>query len=248
MSEIIPRNIWCPIARAGRPARIPTPTPRLWLHHGASGTSDIRTAIAYVRYHINTNGWHDIGYSFLIAEGKVLEGRGAGRAGAHTRGDNHGSHGICMVGHYESRRPSTRDMDALAWLVRHGHGRRWWPATFTGGHRDAPGARTSCPGTALWRELPNINRQATSTPDPAPVKGEDMPAEWAKDAWEKVTRLGLMNGERPRDPVTRQELAVVLDRLGVEFLARQNQELGRLDPATDGSALRHLIEDLRARR
>lgn len=39
-------------------------------------------------------------------------------------------------------------------------------------------------------------------------------ADWAAEAWEKAKDKGIMDGTRPTDPVTRQELAVVLDRLG----------------------------------
>lgn len=39
------------------------------------------------------------------------------------------------------------------------------------------------------------------------------PASWAKDAWDKATKAGVMDGTRPTEPVTRQELAVILDRL-----------------------------------
>lgn len=47
------------------------------------------------------------------------------------------------------------------------------------------------------------------------------PAEWAKTAWEKAkTKKGLggnpiMDGSRPWDSITRQEVAVILDRLGL---------------------------------
>jgi len=171
MSDIVPRRTWCALPPARPVARIVTPTPRLWLHHGAAGTSDAATACGYVRYHQRTHGWADIGYSFLIAQGRVLEGRGAGRVGAHTAGDNIGSHGICMVGNYESRLPNTADLDALVWLVRHGIEQGWWEGPITGGHRDAPGASTSCPGRRLWQHIPEINRQILD-------EGDDMtPAE-----------------------------------------------------------------------
>ena len=39
------------------------------------------------------------------------------------------------------------------------------------------------------------------------------PDAWAADAWSWAKRMGYMDGTRPRDPVTRQELAVVLDRI-----------------------------------
>lgn len=44
---------------------------------------------------------------------------------------------------------------------------------------------------------------------------DNTPAVWAKDSWEKVTAAGVMDGTRPADPVTRQELAAILDRLGL---------------------------------
>lgn len=41
----------------------------------------------------------------------------------------------------------------------------------------------------------------------------DAPSAWAKDAWEKATKAGVVDGTRPTEPITRQELAVILDRL-----------------------------------
>ena len=40
-------------------------------------------------------------------------------------------------------------------------------------------------------------------------------ADWAAAAWEKAKSKGVLDGTRPTDPVTRQELAVVLDRLNL---------------------------------
>lgn len=39
--------------------------------------------------------------------------------------------------------------------------------------------------------------------------------EWAKDAWQKAKDKGVMDGTRPRDNITRQEVAVLIDRLGL---------------------------------
>ena len=148
---------------------ISTPTGDVWLHHGASGASSLATIRAYLRHHTQVNGWATIGYSFLVAGGVVYEGRGPGRQGAHTRGQNRTSHGIVIAGDYSAQPPADADLDALVALLRHGHKKRWWrtPA-LTGGHRDAPGATTSCPGDALHRLIPDINRRAASTPTPKP--------------------------------------------------------------------------------
>ena len=42
---------------------------------------------------------------------------------------------------------------------------------------------------------------------------KDTPASWAKEAWEKASAAQVVDGSRPTEPVTRQELAVILDRL-----------------------------------
>lgn len=44
-----------------------------------------------------------------------------------------------------------------------------------------------------------------------PDKAED----WADEAWELAYKLGILDGTRPGDPVKRQELALVLKRLGL---------------------------------
>ena len=49
-----------------------------------------------------------------------------------------------------------------------------------------------------------------------PDQGTGTPAaDWAATAWEKAKSKGVLDGTRPTDPVTRQELAVVLDRLNL---------------------------------
>lgn len=40
-------------------------------------------------------------------------------------------------------------------------------------------------------------------------------ASWAKEAWIKAVDKGILDGSRPEDNLTRQELAIVLDRLGL---------------------------------
>lgn len=47
-------------------------------------------------------------------------------------------------------------------------------------------------------------------------EGTDAPAsDWAAEAWRKASDKGVLDGTRPTDPVTRQELALVLNRLNL---------------------------------
>lgn len=55
------------------------------------------------RWHVDGNGWSDIGYHYLIdRDGTVKKGRDIGRNGAHTRGHNRGTIGICLIGGHGS--------------------------------------------------------------------------------------------------------------------------------------------------
>jgi len=50
-------------------------------------------------WHVKGNKWSDIGYHYVIElDGKVKNGRPLERAGAHVRGFNKSSIGICYVG------------------------------------------------------------------------------------------------------------------------------------------------------
>ena len=39
------------------------------------------------------------------------------------------------------------------------------------------------------------------------------PSAWAKEAWEWAKQAGLLDGSRPKEPITREELAVIVYRL-----------------------------------
>ena len=55
------------------------------------------------RWHVQGNGWSDIGYHFLIdRDGTIKKGRPLERAGAHVRGRNANSIGISLFGGHGS--------------------------------------------------------------------------------------------------------------------------------------------------
>jgi len=57
------------------------------------------------RWHVEGRGWSDIGYHFVVAlDGSIDYGRDLDRQGAHTKGHNKGSIGICYIGGVEAER------------------------------------------------------------------------------------------------------------------------------------------------
>lgn len=57
------------------------------------GYSEIR------HWHVDLNGWNDVGYHFIIRrDGTVENGRDIDVPGAHAKGHNSKSIGVCLVG------------------------------------------------------------------------------------------------------------------------------------------------------
>ena len=50
-------------------------------------------------WHVNGNGWSDVGYHYVIKlDGTIQDGRPISRTGAHCKGHNRGTVGICYIG------------------------------------------------------------------------------------------------------------------------------------------------------
>lgn len=62
------------------------------------------------RWHVQGNGWKDIGYHYVIyRDGSVHPGRPLDQVGAHTTGHNAKSIGVCYVGGVASDRKTPKD-------------------------------------------------------------------------------------------------------------------------------------------
>jgi hypothetical protein len=141
------------------------------------------------RYHRNSNGWNDIGYNFLVDRyGTIFEGRAGGVdqpvIGAHAQGFNSRSTGVAIIGTFDSVGAPDAALRSVARLLRWklpvggqpttgtatltsagGSDNRYragTPVTFDriSGHRD--GDKTSCPGDALYAQLPELRRMVGS--------------------------------------------------------------------------------------
>jgi hypothetical protein len=162
------------------------------VHHTAGTNSYTRSqSAAIVRgieiYHVQGNGWNDIGYNFLVDKyGQIFEGRYGGVdknvIGAHAEGFNTGSVGVAMLGTYGSTAPPAVARNALAnllaWRLDLAHvdpkstvmwtsgGNAKFAAGMpvllraVSGHRDT--GFTSCPGAALYAQLGAIAQKVAS--------------------------------------------------------------------------------------
>nr|AEW43446.1 peptidoglycan recognition protein [Solen grandis] len=138
--------------------QLSTPVSRVFIHHTTGSTCSSKSSCsASVRgiqnYHMDSNGWNDIGYSFLVGnDGRVYEGRGWDVSGAHTQNYNSVSYGVAFIGDFSSSLPSASARTAAQNLISCGVQSGKISSSYTlSGHRDV--GTTACPGTSLYNEI-----------------------------------------------------------------------------------------------
>ena len=176
----------------GKPAY--APAIKLAIVHHTAGTNDYTRAqaAAIVRgieaYHVQGNGWNDIGYNFLVDRyGDVYEGRAGGIernvVGAHAEGFNTGTVGVALIGDFQKEKPTKAMQDALvkllAWRLDVAHVDPLSTVVYVSGgnakfragkavtlhaisgHRDT--GPSECPGAAAYALLPAIAKDVAKT-------------------------------------------------------------------------------------
>lgn len=160
-----------------------TTVTHLIVHHaaGPNTSSDWAATVRSIwNYHVNSNGWSDIGYNYLIdPNGVIYEGRGDNVLGAHFSGMNGGTMGVCLLGNYEPDAVEDIDpslamqnslIELLSWkecdisadpLLSSFHAASNQVQMHISGHRDA-GTGTACPGDNVYDILPNIRNSSSA--------------------------------------------------------------------------------------
>jgi flagellar hook assembly protein FlgD len=194
---IVPRLSWGADESIRRTPPTFAPKLRFAIVHHTAGQNNYTRAEspaivkAIELYHVQGNGWNDIGYNYLVDRfGTIYEGRYGGIernvVGAHALGFNTGSTGIAVLGTYGSAAPSRAAQDALAQLlawrldlahvdplgmvtVVSGGSERFAPGVpvplrTVSGHRDT--GLTECPGDAFYARLDAIAAAASKIGGP----------------------------------------------------------------------------------
>jgi N-acetylmuramoyl-L-alanine amidase len=155
-----------------------------------------------------------ISYTWAVMpSGRIYQWHSVGRRGAHTKGRNSIARAVVLVGNYENQFTTGGQREAVANLLRHAEQQGWiTKARLDGGHRNAPGAATACPGLHGMAAVVDINRLAASEDD-------DMPS--VDEIWGHSVRN--LNGD-----TVRVDQVVVATEARVAELQREMDELKKL--------------------
>jgi hypothetical protein len=160
------------------------PKTRMAVHHTVTQRSASGGYAARLRqiqsFHMDTRGWCDVGYTFLVTEdGTVWEARPARFLGAHVGSNNTGNIGMSFVGCFHpsgcgglgDTTPPGAMVDSAAnvlGLLAKNHKITVTESTLKG-HRDHAGANTTCPGDYLHKRLGDIRAMVAQVASGAPV-------------------------------------------------------------------------------
>lgn len=168
--EIVTRAEWGAIPARGM-AEARYPMSALWIHHSDTRPTDDPAADMRLLQEIGMQrGFSDVSYTFgLHPDGTILEGRELRYVGAHTFGQNSSSLAFVLIGNYDSTPPTDAQIASARWLRDHLLEEGYLsPGTYpTGGHRDAPGNATGCPGNAAEDALPLFRLPSNPQPQPS---------------------------------------------------------------------------------
>lgn len=121
---------------------------KIILHCSATPEGQPFTVDDIRSWHVNDNGWSDIGYHYVVhLDGSVHTGRPEAKTGSHCAGHNGDSIGICYVGGLTAEGKKPKDTrtpaqkEALRKLVDSLKTR--YPGATLHGHREF--ARKDCP-------------------------------------------------------------------------------------------------------
>jgi len=125
---------------------------RIVVHHSAteSGSAELFRLL-----HREVNGWNDIGYHFVIGngtdsgDGEIEKGRELPYRGAHAKGANEDSIGICLVGNFNQGKPSAAQMNSLRKLLLKLMSEYGTVVDGITLHKLVKGSSTECPGAFL---------------------------------------------------------------------------------------------------
>ena len=197
-------NIKCPYAMV----------PEFIVVHNTANDASARNEIAYM---ISNN--NQVSFHYAIDDKEIVQGIPENRNAWHA-GDGNGPgnrKGIGIEICY-SKSGGPRFIQAeknAAKFIASKLKEKNWGIDKVKKHQDFSGKY--CPHRTLdmgWqRFLDMVQNELNELKGAEKVADKDKPSNWAKEAWEWAKKEGYLDGKRPKEPITREEMAIVIKRL-----------------------------------
>jgi|Deesub1362A_J573_1020465.scaffolds.fasta_scaffold08563_2 N-acetyl-anhydromuramyl-L-alanine amidase AmpD len=128
---------------------------KIYIHHSALPPE---VGVEGIRKLHKSKGFKEVGYHFVIdSQGVIHLTRKIEEIGAHVKGDNECSIGICLCGNFETTLPKEVQVESLKTLIKRlikKLGR-----LEIQGHKEYEKSDTLCPGKNLMLLLPQIKKE-----------------------------------------------------------------------------------------
>ena len=202
-----------PISKDKRPGTKINPT-TITIHSTANPSSTARNERGWLTNPSNnrTASWH-----IVVDEREAIEAIPLNEIAYHAgnRNGNNTSIGIeiCESGNRE------KTLDNTVKLIAKMLHERNWGVDRLRRHYDWSGK--NCPrimSANNWKEWDrfkfNVNKELLFLKQGGKkVEDKNKPSKWAEKEWEWAKNEGYLDGKRPKEPVTREEIAIVIKRL-----------------------------------
>ena len=190
-------------------------TPEFIVVHNTANDASARNEVAYMVRNNNQVSFHYAIDDKEIVQG-IPENRNAWHAGDGASGPGNRKGVAIEICYSKSGGKRFEEAERLAAkFIAYKLKEKGWGIDKVKKHQDFSGKY--CPHRTLdmgWqRFLDMVQSELNALKGADKVAEQNTPSSWAKEAWEWAKKEGLLDGTRPKDPLTREEFAVVLKRL-----------------------------------
>ena len=189
-------------------------TPEFIVVHNTANDASAKNEIAYMLGNNN-----NVSYHYAIDDKEIIqaipENRNAWHAGDGANGQGNRKGIGIEICYSKSGGKKFEEAEKLAAkFIAFKLKERGWGIDRVKKHQDFSGKY--CPHRTLdlgWQRFLNIVQTELNKLNEVVKVDKNKPSSWAKEAWEWAKKEGLLDGKRPKDYLTREEFAVVLQRV-----------------------------------
>lgn len=189
-------------------------TPEFYVVHNTANDASARNEIAYMLKNNNK-----VSYHYAIDDKEVIqaipENRNAWHAGDGNGPGNRKGIGIEICYSKSGGKKFEEAEKLAAKFIAFKLKEKGWDISRVKKHQDFSGKY--CPHRTLdlgWQRFLNmIQNELNKLNEVVKVTDKNKPSSWAKEAWEWAKKEGYLDGTRPKDPITREEMVMVIKRL-----------------------------------